>query len=225
MVGSRGGAEPPAALELLGDRLGLSRFERLVLMLAAATELDPGIAARCAEANGDPRAAYPTLALALMMLPGAAWDVVSPQRPLRYWRLIELDEPRAEALTATRMRIDERIVSFLKGLNVMDERLAPVVQPVAAELPLSLPTTHERAVAEIITGADRGRKRRAPAGDRAGRSRSGRAARARGQARRSASAVSSTRSRPNGCPRYQGAVRPDPAMGARDAAAAGAPLR
>jgi hypothetical protein len=33
-------AEPAAALELLGDRLGLSRFERLVLMLAAATELD-----------------------------------------------------------------------------------------------------------------------------------------------------------------------------------------
>ena len=76
-----------------------------------------------------------------MILPGAAWDVVSPQRPLRYWRLIELDEPRAEALTATRMRIDERIVSFLKGLNVIDERLAPVVQPVTAELPLSLPTS------------------------------------------------------------------------------------
>ena len=122
-------AEPAAALELLGDRLGLSRFERLVLMLAAATELDPGIAARCAEANGNPLAAYPTLALALSVLPGATWDVVSPQRPLRYWRLVELDEPRAEALTATRIRIDERIVSFLKGLNVMDERLAPLVRP------------------------------------------------------------------------------------------------
>ena len=86
------------------------------------------------------------------MLPEASWDVVSPQRPLRYWRLIELDEPRAGALTATRIRIDERIVSFLKGLNVMDERLAPVVQPVTAEqLPLSLPATHERAIAEIIT--------------------------------------------------------------------------
>ncbi len=143
-------AEPAAALELLGDRLGLSRFERLVLMLAAATELDPSIAARCAEANGNPLAGYPTLALALAVLPGATWDVVSPQRPLRYWRLIELDEPRAGALTATRIRIDERIVSFLKGLNVMDERLAPVVSPVAAELTLSLPATHERAVAEII---------------------------------------------------------------------------
>jgi hypothetical protein len=143
-------AEPAAALELLGDRLGLSRFERLVLMLVAATELDPSIAARCAEASGNRVATYPTLALALALLPGATWDVVSPQRPLRYWRLIELDEPRAEALTATRIRIDERIVSFLKGLNVMDERLAPVVSPVVADLPLTLPATHERAVAEII---------------------------------------------------------------------------
>jgi ATPase family associated with various cellular activities (AAA) len=143
--------EPPAALELLGDRLGLSRFERLVLMLAAATELDPGLAGRCAEANGNPRAAYPTLALALAVLPEATWDVVSPDRPLRYWRLIELDEPRSEALTATRIRIDERIVSFVKGLNVMDERLAALVHPVTAELPLSLPRTHHKAVAEIIT--------------------------------------------------------------------------
>jgi len=143
-------AQPAAALELLGDRLGLSRFERLVLMLAAATELDPSIAARCAEANGNPRASYPTLALALTVLPEAAWDVVSPQRPLRYWRLLELDEPRAQALTATRMRIDERIVSFIKGLNVMDERLAAIVSTVTAELPLSLPETHERAVDQII---------------------------------------------------------------------------
>jgi hypothetical protein len=119
-------------------------------MLAAATELDPTIAARCAEANGNPLAVYPTLALALAVLPGATWDVVSPQRPLRYWRLIELDEPRAGALTATRIRIDERIVSFLKGLNVMDERLAPFISPVAAELPVNLPATHERAVAEIV---------------------------------------------------------------------------
>jgi ATPase family associated with various cellular activities (AAA) len=155
-------AEPAAALELLGDRLGLSRFERLVLMLAAATELDPTIAARCAEANGNPLAVYPTLALALAVLPGATWDVVSPQRPLRYWRLIELDEPRAGALTATRIRIDERIVSFLKGLNVMDGRLAPFISPVTAELPLSLPATQERAVAEIVVALTEERSDGAP---------------------------------------------------------------
>ena len=38
----------------------------------------------------------------------------------------------------------------------MDERLAPLVPPVTAELPLSLPATHERAVAEIIVALTEG---------------------------------------------------------------------
>jgi len=140
----------PAALEVLGDRLGLSRFERHVLMLAAAPVLEPSVAALCAQANGNPSAAYPTLGLALAVLPGATWDVVSPQRPLRYWRLIELDDPRSDVLTASRIRIDERIVSFVKGLNVMDDRLSQFVRPVTTELPLDLPPSHERAVADIV---------------------------------------------------------------------------
>ena len=51
------------ALELLGDRVGMSRFERLVLMLVAATELDPshGVAVRAGQRQPgrrvpDPRA-------------------------------------------------------------------------------------------------------------------------------------------------------------------------
>ena len=194
-------------------------------MLAAATELDPSIATRCAEANGNPRAAYPTLALALAVLPEAAWDVVSPQRPLRYWRLIELDEPRAEALTATRIRIDERIVSFLKGLNVMDERLALLIHPVTADLPLSLPRQPRAGRGGDHRGADRGGKRRAPAGDRARRNRSRRAARAggqRGAAPRPRALRGHARAGALGLPR---SWRPDPAVGARNAVAAGAPLR
>ena len=93
----------------------MSRFERLVLMLVAATELDPSMASRCAQANGNPGAAYPTLALALSILPEASWDIVSRERPLRYWQLVELDDPRTEALTATRLRIDARIVELHQG--------------------------------------------------------------------------------------------------------------
>ena len=70
-VANRGGhvlawtsADTPPALELLGDRFGISRFERLTLLLAASTELDPSIGARFARANSDPSAGFPTLALA-----------------------------------------------------------------------------------------------------------------------------------------------------------------
>jgi hypothetical protein len=131
------------ALEVLGDRLGMTRFERLVLMLVAATELDPTAAAP-----------HPTFALALASLPGASWDVVSPHRPLRYWRLLELDEPRSEALTATRLRIDERIVSFIKGLNVLDDRLAHLVTAVPDELGSELTASHERTVQELVVTLD-----------------------------------------------------------------------
>ena len=46
--------------------------------------------------------------------------------------MVELDDPRTEALTATRLRIDERIASFIKGLNVVDDRLGKVVRPLGA---------------------------------------------------------------------------------------------
>jgi hypothetical protein len=144
------------ALELLGDRLGMSRFERLVLLLVAATELDPSIASRCAQANGDPAATYPTLALALASLPDGSWDVVSPQRPLRYWRLLELDEPREAALTASRLRIDERIVSFIKGLNVMDDRLTHIVREVIEDLGSTPPDSHEQTLHEVIVALGEG---------------------------------------------------------------------
>jgi hypothetical protein len=119
-----GDARP--ALELLGDRLGLSRFERLTLLLCAAMEFDPAMAARCAPG--------PTFALALSTLPEPAWDALSPQRPLRYWRLIEVHQGPGQPLVTSGLRADERIVNFVKGLNQLDDRLAHLVRPVSDPL-------------------------------------------------------------------------------------------
>ena len=49
-----GQTDPPPALVLLAQRLGLSRFERDVLLLCAAMELDTRIASLCARAQDDP---------------------------------------------------------------------------------------------------------------------------------------------------------------------------
>ncbi|MGO9788181.1 MAG: hypothetical protein ACLP8S_01270, partial [Solirubrobacteraceae bacterium] len=142
-------ATMPPALELLGDQLGMSRFERLVLLLVASTELDPQISAACARAGGDSKP-YPTLALALAALPEPAWEAVSPYRPLRYWRLLVLDDPRTDALVSTRLAIDERIVSFVKGLNVIDNRLARLLTPLGPILGDPLPASHEQVLERII---------------------------------------------------------------------------
>jgi hypothetical protein len=93
--------EPPPLI-LLARRLGLSDFERNVLLLAAAMELDTRIAPLCARAQHDPQRPYPTFALALTMFDRPSWDVMSSERPLRHWQLIDVDQARAEPLTVSR---------------------------------------------------------------------------------------------------------------------------
>ena len=140
---------PPPALELLGDRLGLSRFERLTLLLCAAMEFDPAMAARCAATAGQPGTGQPTFALALSILPEPAWDALSPQRPLRYWRLVEVHQGAAQPLVASPLRADERIVNYIKGLNQLDDRLDHLVRPVP-DLLGELPPSQEAAVRDAL---------------------------------------------------------------------------
>src|SRR5688500_6655313 len=104
-------------------------------------ELDSTFAARCAAAQGDPRRAYPTFSLALDALPGPHWSALSPERPLRRYRLVELRA--GEVLTQSPLRIDERVLHHLAGVPHLDERLEGVVEPVLT--PEDLPTSHERA--------------------------------------------------------------------------------
>jgi hypothetical protein len=134
------------ALLRLGELLELSTFERHMLLLCAAMELDPSMPARCAEANGNPRMAYPTFALGLRALPDPAWEVLSPHRGLRRWRLVEINQPPGQPFMTSPVRADERVVSFLKGLNYLDDRLEPLLEPLDAEE--GLPPSQLAAVEE-----------------------------------------------------------------------------
>ncbi len=129
---------PPPALVLLSQRLGLSPFEQEVLLLCAAMELDTRIASLCAQAQDNPQTPYPTFALAFALFADPAWEVLSPERPLRYWRLLEITQPGGQPLTTSPLRADERIVSYLKGLNYVDDRLLTLLVPLEPLSPLSL---------------------------------------------------------------------------------------
>jgi hypothetical protein len=83
--------EPPPALIELSDILDMTRFEQSLLLLCAAMELDTEIASLCAQVQGEGQR-YPTFALALGLFEEAMWDIVSPERPLRSWRLIEIHQ-------------------------------------------------------------------------------------------------------------------------------------
>jgi ATPase family associated with various cellular activities (AAA)/Winged helix domain, variant len=111
---------------------GLSPFERNVLLLCAAVELDPEIAALCAAAQGGQGRRHPTPALAIAMLPEAHWTALTPARPLRRWRLVEIVEAdRGDAFMTNAIRIDERILHYLIGASYLDERLQHVMEPIA----------------------------------------------------------------------------------------------
>ena len=71
---------------------------------------------------------------------------------LRYWRLIEINQPGAQPLTASALRADERIVNYLKGLNTLDDRLTTFISPIEAALPsdMALPASQQAAVDDII---------------------------------------------------------------------------
>jgi ATP-dependent 26S proteasome regulatory subunit len=126
--------ETPSALELLRDRLGLSPFERNVLFLCAAMELDTRIADLCARAQNDSQKNFPTFALALALFDEPSWDALTPERPLRFWRLIEISQLGGQPLTVSALRADERIVNYAKGLNHLDERLSSLLSPLEMSL-------------------------------------------------------------------------------------------
>jgi SpoVK/Ycf46/Vps4 family AAA+-type ATPase len=147
--------DPPPALILLGNRLKLSPFERCVLALCAAMELDTRIAPLCARVHDDPAKPYPTFALAFALFDDPDWSVLSPHRALRYWRLLEIEQPGGRPLTAAALRADERIVNYLKGLNYLDDRLTPLVEPLAGPADSSgdtgrLPQSQQHSVDQIL---------------------------------------------------------------------------
>lgn len=116
------------AIDHLTQVFGLSTFERDLLLLCAGIEMDSGIAARLAEADG--RRSQVTFGFAMATLNEPHWSALTPSRPLRRFRLIEV-APNA-GLTAAPLRIDERILHYLAGINVPEPTLQPLLRLVTA---------------------------------------------------------------------------------------------
>lgn len=142
--------DTPPMLIMLSQRLQLTRFERETLLLCVAMELDTRIASLCARAQDDTNKPYPTFALALALFDEPNWEVVSPERPLRYWRLTEINQSAGQPLTASPLRADDRIVSYVKGLNYLDDRLAALVGPVEIDEQEELPLSQQLVVEQIV---------------------------------------------------------------------------
>ena len=88
--------------------------------------MDSELAALCGSALGRPQRAHATFGLALATLADPHWSGLTPGRPLRYFRLVEL-EP-GYGLASAPLRIDERILHYLAGVNLLDQRLQPMLR-------------------------------------------------------------------------------------------------
>jgi hypothetical protein len=136
--------DQPAAIDRLCELFGLSAFERAVLLLCAGVEMDSRLAADCAEAQGHPPRACATFGVAMATLPGPHWSALTPYRPLRRFRLVEV-EP-GHPLTSAPLRIDERILHYLVGVNLPDPRLQSLMQ--AGLFPLWIAEEHKDAATQ-----------------------------------------------------------------------------
>jgi hypothetical protein len=154
-------SDPAPALALLGQRFGLTGFEQLVLLLCLGMELDEAVPSLVAQAGGLSygEMAAPTFSLAFKLYGHAGqreyhdWQALSPHRPLRYWRLVEVHQPGARPLVHSALRIDERILAAARGELQLDERLALLLSPLAPPglpgSPIPLPPSQD-ALAEAI---------------------------------------------------------------------------
>ena len=105
--------EPSEALRDVASRLRMSPFERDVLLLTAAVQLDGQVAQGVGRLRGDGDT-RPTFALAMGLLPEPHWDALAPHRPLRRWRLVDL--AAGQTLATRPLTIDEDILHLLTGV-------------------------------------------------------------------------------------------------------------
>ncbi|MDC0838461.1 ATP-binding protein, partial [Limnoraphis robusta] len=133
----------PPVLEQLCETFGLSSFEQDLLLLCAGMELDGEFPLLCAEAHGDPQKPYPTFSLALNILDRPHWSALTPNAPLRRWRLLEVGG--GAVLTLSPIRIDERILHYLIGIQHLDERLFGIVESLG-EASLLVPSHQQLAL-------------------------------------------------------------------------------
>ncbi|MBW4615157.1 MAG: ATP-binding protein [Desmonostoc vinosum HA7617-LM4] len=139
-------SESSFALDQLCDIFDLSVFERNVLLLCAGKELDYSWSSLFVKAQDAHQQDDPTFNLALEVLPEPHWSALMPNAPLRRWRLIEVGA--GNTLTTSPLRIDERILHHLMGVQHLDERLTEI------ELPMPettyLVSSHQHVAQQLV---------------------------------------------------------------------------
>ncbi len=157
-------AGSPPAMEVLADLFRLTPFERNVLLLCLATDLDLSFEQLYAYVQDDVNRKHATPRLALTLFAGevedprTAWEAFLPEAPLRRFHLVTLETGTMPAALAARpLGIDERISHYLRGVNRLDERVAELVRPMQ---PTLLASSHRELVVSLARSLESGERQR-----------------------------------------------------------------
>jgi hypothetical protein len=132
---------PPLARLCVG--LNLTPFDRDLLLLCGAVQMNPALLASTAGAVRG----HPTFALAFALFGESSWAGMAPDGPLQRYRLI-LAEPD-EFLLRAPLRIDEVVFSYLLNGAASDARVRDLIESVP--VPTFLPRSHERIAERIVS--------------------------------------------------------------------------
>jgi AAA+ superfamily predicted ATPase len=138
------------SIESLSLLFGLSPFEKQIIVLCAAQELDSEVRTLLAEAHGNPNMNYLTFSLALSCFPKAHWSAIVPTSPLRRFQLLEVNLINsANSITNVPLRISERVLHYLTGIFYLDRKLHGIIKPVPNyDQPVE---SHTRLVDKILS--------------------------------------------------------------------------
>lgn len=143
----------PPAFEILSGLFSLNFFERDVLMLCGAAEIDPSFYRLFAYVQDDVNLRHATAALALSLfcptdtIAHVARQCLSSDSTLRRWCLITADDDGSSHSTRA-IRVDERIVDYICGRNRLDPRVSDLLEAIP-NMPL---TPEQQTVAGQIAG-------------------------------------------------------------------------
>ncbi len=128
-----------SAIARLSETLGLPPVDQYLLLIALAPELDRRYERIYAYLQDDVSLRRPSINLAMNLLGRnpherfLVWARLLAESPLRYWGLIELnaDPTRANAASLMHlMRVEPRVVSYVMGGTLVDERVRRIVHVV-----------------------------------------------------------------------------------------------
>jgi ATP-dependent 26S proteasome regulatory subunit len=117
--------------DTLASTFALTAFERDVLLLCFAPEVDATFELLFAYVHDDVSRRYPSADLAVSLL-GGDRAAFAANAPLRRWALVHVDPPPQPGVPQSLrpLRLDPRVTDFLHGVNRLDDAVSEVLRPV-----------------------------------------------------------------------------------------------